>query len=46
VAPPEYNIMDIYKEIMPFVVIQILGLTVLVAFPGISTWLPSVFFGG
>lgn len=46
VAPPEYNIMDIYKGIIPFVVIQIIGLIVLVAFPGISTWLPSVFFGG
>jgi tripartite ATP-independent transporter DctM subunit len=46
VAPPEYNIMDIYKGIIPFVVIQILGLIVLVTFPDISTWLPSVFFGG
>jgi len=46
VAPSEYNIMDIYKGIIPFVVIQILGLIILVTFPNISTWLPSVFFGG
>ena len=46
VAPPEYNIMHIYKGIIPFVGIQILGLVVLALFPGICTWLPSFFFGG
>ena len=46
VAPPEYNIMHIYRGIIPFVGIQILGLVVLALFPAICTWLPSVFFGG
>ena len=46
VAPPEYDIMHVYKGIIPFVVIQILGLVILAVFPGISTWLPAVFFGG
>ena len=46
VAPPEYNIMHIYKGIIPFVGIQILGLIILALFPGLCTWLPSVFFGG
>ncbi|HKK01269.1 MAG TPA: TRAP transporter large permease subunit, partial [Desulfuromonadales bacterium] len=46
VAPPEYTMMDIYKGIIPFVTLQLVGLTMLVVFPGIITWLPRVFFGG
>ena len=46
VAPPEYTMMHVYKGIIPFVGIQILGLVVLALFPGICTWLPSFFFGG
>ncbi|ORJ56062.1 TRAP transporter large permease [Geothermobacter hydrogeniphilus] len=46
VAPPEYTMGDIYRGIMPFVVIQVIGLCLLVGFPEIITWLPSLFFGG
>ncbi len=46
VAPPEYTMGDIYRGITPFVAIQVVGLILMVAFPGIITWLPSVFFGG
>ena len=45
VAPPEYTIGDIYKGIIPFVCLQLVGLTVMVFFPQIITWLPTVFFG-
>ncbi len=45
VAPPEYTMGDIYKGIVPFVVIQLIGLVVMVSFPQIITWLPTVFFG-
>ncbi len=46
VAPPEYSMGDIYRGIIPFVVIQLAGLATMIAFPEIITWLPSVFFGG
>lgn len=46
VAPPEYSMGDIYKGILPFVLIQIIGLGVMIFFPEIITWLPTVFFGG
>ncbi|MGK2906852.1 MAG: TRAP transporter large permease [Desulfuromonadales bacterium] len=46
VAPPEYTMGDIYKGIVPFVIIQIIGLAIMIGFPEIITWLPSVFFGG
>ena len=45
VAPPEYTIGDIYKGIVPFVAIQLIGLVIMVSFPQIITWLPTVFFG-
>lgn len=46
VAPSEYTMGDIYKGILPFVAIQVLGLALMITFPQIITWLPSVFFGG
>jgi len=46
VAPPEYTMGHIYKGILPFVAIQVIGLAVMIFFPQIITWLPSVFFGG
>jgi tripartite ATP-independent transporter DctM subunit len=45
VAPPEYTMGDVYRGIIPFVAIQLIGLGILVYFPEIVTWLPSVFFG-
>ncbi len=46
VAPPEYTMGHIYKGILPFVAIQVVGLAIMIFFPQIITWLPSVFFGG
>jgi tripartite ATP-independent transporter DctM subunit len=45
VAPPEITTMDIYRGIIPFVLIQIFGLVLLATFPQMATWLPSVIFG-
>ena len=45
VAPPEYTMMHIYKGIIPFVILQLIGLAILVFFPGLTTWLPALFFG-
>jgi TRAP-type mannitol/chloroaromatic compound transport system permease large subunit len=45
VAPPEIKTMDIYRGIIPFVLIQILGLALIASFPALATWLPSVLFG-
>ncbi|NJN46923.1 MAG: TRAP transporter large permease subunit [Candidatus Competibacteraceae bacterium] len=46
VAPPEYTMIDIYKGILPFIFLQLVGLSIMIAFPGVITWLPSVFFSG
>ncbi|MFU8858323.1 MAG: TRAP transporter large permease [Deferrisomatales bacterium] len=46
VAPSEVTMGDIYRGILPFVGLQLIGLILLVLFPGIITWLPSIVFGG
>ncbi len=39
VAPPEVKTLDIYKGAVPFIFIQLIGLTLLIVFPQIATWL-------
>ncbi len=46
VAPEGYTMGHIYKGILPFVVLQILGLVIIGFFPSIVTFLPTLFFGG
>jgi tripartite ATP-independent transporter DctM subunit len=45
VAPPGYTMMHIYRGIIPFVILQVIGLLVISAFPQLSTYLPDLFFG-
>lgn len=44
VAPPSITTGDIYRSIMPFVMIQIVAIAVLALFPPLATWLPGVLF--
>lgn len=44
VCPPEVRLTDIYKGVIPFVLLQLTGLAVVFAFPELATWLPSVAF--
>ena len=45
VAPPGYTMMHIYRGIIPFVILQIIGLLVIGVFPQLTTYLPDLFFG-
>ena len=45
VAPPEVKTGDIYRGVAPFIVIQLLMLGLLAAWPGLATWLPEVIYG-
>jgi len=36
---------EIYKGILPFVAIQLIGLGLMISFPEIITWLPDLIFG-
>ncbi|MBA3042371.1 MAG: TRAP transporter large permease subunit [Alphaproteobacteria bacterium] len=40
-APPEISLVDIYRSIVPFVLIMILGMIIIMAFPQIALWLPQ-----
>jgi tripartite ATP-independent transporter DctM subunit len=44
-APPEVSLRDIYVSIIPFVGVMILGLAMIMAFPQIALWLPSLYYG-
>ncbi len=43
-APPEITLHDIYRSIVPFVLIMILGLSLVIAFPSIALLLPQQFY--
>jgi len=45
VAPSEVRTTDIYKGVIPFVLIQLLALVVLWFLPGLATWLPQSLYG-
>ncbi len=45
VTPPEVSTMDIYKGIIPFVIIQVIVLAIICLVPESITWLPKVLLG-
>jgi tripartite ATP-independent transporter DctM subunit len=45
VAPPEIPMSRIFKAAIPFLFIQLIGLTLCMVFPELITWLPSVVYG-
>jgi tripartite ATP-independent transporter DctM subunit len=42
---PEWDLKDIYIGMMQFMVLQIIGLILIVIFPQIALWLPTVLYG-
>ena len=44
VAPASISTVNIYKSVIPFVLIQILAMFILVVFPELVTWLPEQVF--
>ena len=40
-APPGIGMGDVYRGIVPFVALQLLGLGLIIAFPEIALWLPG-----
>ncbi len=40
-APPEVSLGDIYRSVWPFVIIMMIGLAIIMAFPQIALWLPE-----
>ena len=44
-APPEITLIDIYRSIIPFVLIMTVGLAIVIAFPQVALWLPELYYG-
>ncbi len=42
IAPPGVTMTDVYKAAIPFVLMEILALVIVMLFPKIGTWLPSL----
>jgi len=40
IAPPSVTLKDIYKGIVPFVILQIIGLIITILFPKLVLWIP------
>ena len=46
VAPESITMGQIYRSIIPFIILQIIGLGLVMVFPMLATWLPSMMIGG
>ena len=46
VAPPQLQTREIYRGVVPFILIQLLAMLLLAFFPQLATWLPSVVYSG
>ena len=44
-APKEISLGDIYRSIIPFVIVMCIGLSIVMIFPEIATWLPDYVSG-
>jgi len=44
-APKEITLTDIYRSIVPFVAVMVLGLSLVTIFPELALWLPKQFYG-
>jgi TRAP-type mannitol/chloroaromatic compound transport system permease large subunit len=42
VAPPEITIKHMYRGVIPFIALQILAILIVIIFPSLVTYLPSV----
>ena len=45
VAPPEIRVEDIINGVWPFIGLILIGLTIVVIFPNLALWLPSIIVG-
>ncbi|MBU2630456.1 MAG: TRAP transporter large permease subunit, partial [Proteobacteria bacterium] len=45
VTPPQIKLMDIYKGVIPFIILQLTGLLIVMLWPQLVIWLPSIAYG-
>ncbi len=45
ICPPEVELVDIYKGVIPFIILQLIGLLIVAIWPQLVIWLPAVAYG-
>jgi TRAP-type mannitol/chloroaromatic compound transport system permease large subunit len=45
VCPPDVKLKDIYKGVVPFILLQLLALAIIVIWPQLVLWLPAAAYG-
>jgi tripartite ATP-independent transporter DctM subunit len=45
VVPPSITMMDIYRSVIPFTLVELSGMVIIMIFPQIATWLPYLLLG-
>lgn len=45
IVPPSITMGDIYRSVIPFAIMETVGMLMVMFFPEIATWLPNKFFG-
>jgi TRAP-type mannitol/chloroaromatic compound transport system permease large subunit len=45
IAPPEIKLMHMYRGVIPFILVQLVTLGLVIAFPALATWLPEQIYG-
>jgi TRAP-type mannitol/chloroaromatic compound transport system permease large subunit len=46
IVPPEIQMNDMFRGVVPYIVLQLIGATLIIAFPQIALWLPEYLMGG
>src|SRR5690606_32688255 len=44
IVPPDITIGDIYRSVIPYTLVELLGLVLIMLFPVIAIWLPNLLF--
>lgn len=44
IVPPSITMVDIYRSVIPYTLVELVGLGLVMAFPSIATWLPGKLF--
>jgi TRAP-type mannitol/chloroaromatic compound transport system permease large subunit len=42
VAPPEVAMADIFRAVVPYIMLSLVLLVLIIMFPAIATWLPAL----
>jgi tripartite ATP-independent transporter DctM subunit len=45
IVPPEIKVTDMFRGVVPYIGLQLVGITVIMLFPQIALWLPEVMIG-